>query len=106
MKYVTEADVERYREIFREVAPRLATATNADLAALANWFADGAVTTLSNHLMGVFDESTECASLQYNCALGCRCGSCYEFQIVDDKNKVLEAAETLQDFIKIEIGKA
>lgn len=95
MKYVTVDDVQRYEKMLSRL-PK----TPEELASFANWFAEGAVTSLSNHIMEKFEESSSSARLEYGIARTCRCLSCYEFQILNEENEVIDSAESLTDWVK------
>jgi len=98
MKYVNEMDVMRY---FASRKRDIDDTTVQDLVNLANWFAEGAVTTLSNHLYDELHKGDEPRSLRYQMAQGCRCGSCHEWAIVgDDTGDVSSSVETLGDWVK------
>ena len=93
MKYVSTQDVEKYVRQFGQLE------TPEQLSQMVNWFAEGAVTTLSNHIMNAFDKSTTCARLEYNIAKGCRCMCCHEFQILDEDENILDSVEQLKDWV-------
>ena len=93
MKYVSAQDIEKYVLQLGELE------TSERLATMVNWFADGAVTTLSNHIMDAFDKSPTSARLEYNIAEGCRCMGCYEFQIVDENQNVIDSIQDLKDWV-------
>lgn len=69
------------------------------LLQLANWFAEGAILRLGNSL---YDSLHDGCSLQHGVADGCRCGSCFEWALVDENGKTVKAAENLRDFIEQE----
>ena len=94
VKYVTADKVRQYITDFGEPV------TPEQLARFGNWFAEGAVTTLSNHIMGVFEDSPTVATLEYGIAQHCRCMSCYEFKILDEDRNVLDSAERLEEWVK------
>ena len=87
LKYVTLDDVEKYVKQFGRL-----NSTN-DIVHLVNWFAEGAITSLSNMII-------EGGELVYTRADGCRCGSCNEWQIVDYDGAVLARSEDLAGFLK------
>lgn len=89
MKYVTSSDIQQYLADRKIIQP-----THDQLANMANWFAEGAVTSISNHIYKHIVEG-DGESLQHNIARGCRCLGCCEWQIVDDDGRVLDSAETL-----------
>ena len=88
MKYVTAEDIERYQQL-RPGKP-------LDLLALVNFFCEGAVTSLSNFLYDHIAE--EGRELRHGIAKGCRCLSCWEWQIVDEDGQVIDSAESLVDW--------
>ena len=91
-RVITQADIDRYNKLFPA----------GSQLHLANWFAKSAVTQLSNELCRLapwYDGG----HLRYGRAEGCRCGSCFEWQVVtlddNDKERVAVAAEDLYDLI-------
>jgi len=98
MQYVSEKDIVEYLEQRKYKPGEL---NNYDLMRMVNWFAQGAVTTISNHIMEQFEEGDGPCNLRYQLAEGCLCGSCYEWAIVDeDTNKVVDSTELLEDWVK------
>lgn len=94
MNYVSADHIRKYIVDFGDPS------TPEKLAQMVNWFAEGAVSTVSNHIMQVFDDSPTVARLEYKIAQNCRCLSCYEFQILDEDGNVLDSADQLQDWVK------
>lgn len=94
---ITEDDIKRYIFLHPKAGWSVEEAPLGVLASMANWFAEGQVTALSNHIMA----KTEFGGLlQYGMAAGCRCGACCEWQIIDDEERVVDRADTLWDFVK------
>jgi hypothetical protein len=94
---ITENDIKRYITMFPKAGWAVEEAPLHVLAAMANWFAEGQVTALSNHIMA----KTEFGGrLQYDIAEGCRGGCCREWQIIDDEERVVDRADALWDFVK------
>jgi hypothetical protein len=87
LKYVAIKDVEQYVKQFGRLN------SEQQLVHMVNWFAEGAITSLSNKIM-------EGGELLYTRADGCRCGSCNEWQIVDYDGAVLARSEDLAGFLK------
>lgn len=87
LKYVTIKDIEQYVKQFGRMD------SEQQLVHMVNWFAEGAITTLSNTIVENGGE------LQYGPAIGCRCGSCFEWQILCDGELIL-CAEDLAGFLK------
>jgi len=94
---ITENDIKRYITLHPKAGWSVEEAPLHVLANMANWFAEGQVTALSNHIMA----KTEFGGrLQYGMAAGCRCCSCYEWQIIDGDERVVDKADTLWGFVK------
>ena len=98
-QYVTPADIERYIKLH----PSFSGSTE-ELASLANFFAAGPAITLSNFLYTqLVEEGNE---LYHGLQKHCRCGSCYEWQILAERDPetsvqaVLMSAESLTDWAK------
>jgi hypothetical protein len=100
-KYVSVEDVKQYRANFPSFFPATVD-PNVDpdiaLAKMINWFAEGAVTSLSSHLYYSIAEGAG-DHLTFGLAKGCRCGSCNEWQIRDDNNQIVESTEQLSDWV-------
>jgi hypothetical protein len=94
MNYVSADRIRQYLVDFGEPV------TPEQLARMVNWFAEGAITTLSNHIMTVFDESPTVARLEYNIAQNCRCMCCREFQILDEDGNILDSTEDLAGWVR------
>jgi hypothetical protein len=93
LKYVSSDDIEKYQRQRKMTAPM----DSVQLAAMVNFFAEGALTTLSNFLYPHICEDN--GSLQYGGAKGCRCGGCNEWQVVDENNVVVAGAETFGEWV-------
>lgn len=93
VNYVGAADIEKYQKQRNQTAPL----DNTQLAAMVNYFAEGALTRLSNFLYPHICEDN--GSLQYGGAEGCRCGCCNEWQVVDENDVVVARAETFSEWV-------
>lgn len=71
--------------------------TPAAIASLINFYAQGAVTSVSNHIYYAMDEG-DAVALVYSPAQFCRCGSCMEWQLIDESDRILESVESLTDW--------
>ena len=57
-----------------------------DMVNMVNWFAEGAITTVSNAIYELIEEK-DCDRMERGLTTGCRCGSCYSWQFLDENNK-------------------
>lgn len=94
MKYVVLEDIERYKKLFKKE-----TFTDQDLVNMVNWFAEGAITSVSNEIYELMVEG-DCDRMEHGLSQGCRCGSCYSWQFLDENGKVLKEVESLKELIK------
>ncbi len=94
MKYVSLKDIENYKK-FRNKQEL----SDEDLVNMVNWFAEGAITSVSNEIYELMTEK-DCEKMERGLSTGCRCGSCYSWQFLDENNKVIKEVETLQELIK------
>lgn len=93
VKYVSDVDIEKYQRQRKLIGQM----NNVQLAAMVNYFAEGALTTLSNLLYPHICEDN--GSLQYGGAKGCRCGGCNEWQVVDENGVVVSRAEDFGEWV-------
>lgn len=94
MKYIDLEDIERYKKLFKKE-----TLNDNDLVNMVNWFAEGAITCVSNEIYELMTEK-DCDKMEYNLAQGCRCFSCYSWQFIDENGKVVKEVDSLKDLIK------
>jgi hypothetical protein len=100
MKYATLDDVDKYISLSANTALQLQCADRAALVSMINYFAQGAITVLSNRIYEAIHESDhDGVYLTHGTAKGCRCGMCYEWQLVDENGVVVDAAESLDDWV-------
>lgn len=94
MKFTTEKDIETYIKYYPNFDP-----TNTEhLIQFGNYIAGSAISLLNNHLYEHIWEGN--CNLTYGIAKGCRCGSCWEWQLEDiDTNEVIDSTETLTDWV-------
>lgn len=94
MKYINLSDIEKYKK-FRNKQEL----SDEDLVNMVNWFAEGAITSVSNEIYELMTEK-DCEKMERGLSTGCRCGACYSWQFLDENNKVIKEVETLQELIK------
>lgn len=94
MKYINIDDIERYKKLFKKE-----TLTDNDLVNMVNWFAEGAITSVSNEIYELMTEK-DCERMEYGLSEGCRCFSCYAWQFIDENGKVIKEVDSLKDLIK------
>lgn len=94
MKYISQEDIERYKKLFKKE-----NLTDTDLVNMVNWFAEGAITSVSNEIYELMTEK-DCDRMEYGLAQGCRCFGCYAWQFIDENGKVIKEVESLKDLIK------
>ena len=76
------------------------TGTPEQLSQLVNYFAEGAVGTLSDFLFeNIVDKDLR---LDYTLMPGCRCLSCRGWGLVDENNKAVEFVDQLHEWIENE----
>ena len=94
MKYINLSDIEKYKKWHKKE-----TLTDEDLVKMVNWFAEGAVTTVSNEIYELMTEK-DCDRMERGLSTTCRCGSCYSWQFLDENGKVIREVESLTELVK------
>ena len=93
MKYINLEDIKKYKKIFNKEQ-----LSDDDMVNMVNWFAEGAITTVSNAIYELIEEK-DCDRMERGLTTGCRCGSCYSWQFLDENNKVIREVESFTELI-------
>lgn len=94
----TQEDIDRYmKDLLQGKSP--------DLVSMVNYFAEGAVSRLSNFLYRkIYDEGGGNRKLVFGHSKHCMCLSCMDWQIIeegdDGKEKQIDSTEQLQNWVK------
>jgi hypothetical protein len=103
MKYVSITDVDQYFKMSSMAAEQLKDVDKSLLVNMINFFAQGAVSTVSNYIYDAIHESEHHGvHLTHGMSKGCRCGSCYEWQLVDEKDIVIDTCEAFDEWVERE----
>lgn len=94
MKYINLDDIARYKKLFKKD-----TLNDQDMVNMVNWFAEGAITAVSNEIYELMTEQ-DCERMEYGLASHCRCFGCYSWQFLDENGKVLKEVDSLKELIK------
>jgi hypothetical protein len=97
--YVTAEIVEREIKSRRSTLASQWEPTPEAIASLINYYVRGAVTSISNHIYYAMEEG-EAVALVYSPALFCRCGSCMEWQLIDESDRIVESVESLDEWVE------
>lgn len=94
MQYINVENIENYKKIFKKE-----DFSDQDLVNMVNWFAEGAITSVSNEIYELMTEK-DCDRMERGLSNGCRCGSCYSWQFLDENGTVIKEVESLQELVK------
>lgn len=94
MKYIAVEDIDNYKKLFnKEIL------SNEDLVNMVNWFAEGAVTSVSNEIYELMTEK-DCDKMERAISQDCRCFSCYVWQFTDENGNVIKEVESLTELVR------